>query len=300
MRYSITHCTTYEYQDDVNVSHHVARLEPRDLPGQACLSHELEIHPAPGSRERRTDPFGNHVTRFSIGGPYRELRVLARSVVEVLPGGASAEAGAAAGNAWAGPGWEEARAAVAGSRPGGGAWEAREFRHASAMVPRAPELAEYARPSFPAGRPLAEAVADLTARIHRDFTFDPTATTVATPVLRVFELRRGVCQDFAQLQIACLRSLGLAARYVSGYLETLPPPGMAKLVGADASHAWLSVYCPGAGWLDFDPTNNLRPSDRHVTVAWGLDFSDTSLLRGVFVGSGSQSLSVSVDVNRIE
>lgn len=292
MLYSISHSTLYEYQAEVNQSHHVALLEPRSTNRQTCLSHKLEIDPGPGSQEQRSDYFGNRVTHFSIGTPYRKLRVHAQSVVEVQPG--ELELG------FPGPAWEEVRDSITNSAPKTELWAVREFCHASPLAPRSPVLADYARQSFPTGRPLVEAMADLTARIHSDFTFDPTATTVATPVHQVLELRRGVCQDFAQLQIACLRSLGLAARYVSGYLETLPPPGMPKLVGADASHAWLSLYCPQAGWLDFDPTNNLRPHGRHITVAWGLDFSSTSLLRGVFVGSGAQQLTVSVDVNRID
>src|SRR5206468_8013903 len=160
-------------------------------------------------------------------------------------------------------------------------------------------LAEYARPSFAAGRPVLEAVTDLTRRIHADFTYDPAATTVATPLTQVYESRRGVCQDFARLEIACLRSLRIAARYVSGYLETVPPPGVQRLVGADASHAWLAVYVPGLDWIDVDPTNNLLTSDRHITLGWGRDFADVSPLRGVILGGGDHSLQVSVDVSRL-
>jgi transglutaminase-like putative cysteine protease len=174
-----------------------------------------------------------------------------------------------------------------------------EFRFDSPNIVRKPAFAEYAAQSFPKDRPLLDGIRDFTARIYRDFRFDPRATTVATPLDEVFKKRRGVCQDFAHFAIAGLRSIGLPARYVSGYLETLPPPGKPRLVGADASHAWYAVWCPGHGWIDADPTNNLLPGDRHVTVAWGRDFSDVSPLRGVVVGGGGTSPGVSVDVARV-
>jgi len=174
--------------------------------------------------------------------------------------------------------------------------DAGEFAFDSPLVPLDTPFTDYARESFPPGRNLLAAVLELTARIHRDFKFDPTATTVATPLARVLEQRRGVCQDFAHLQIACLRSLGLPARYVSGYLETVPPPGQAKLLGADASHAWVSFFCPGLGWIDVDPTNNLLPSMQHITLGWGRDYGDVSPIRGVLVGGEEHTLTVSVDV----
>ena len=163
-----------------------------------------------------------------------------------------------------------------------------------------PELAAYASESFPRNRPLLEAVLDLTARIHHDFRFDPKATEVTTPVETFFEKRRGVCQDFSHLQIACMRSLGLPARYISGYLRTLPPKGRPRLVGADASHAWCSAWCPGFGWVDFDPTNNCIPTDGHITLAWGRDYSDVSPIRGVLLGGAKHSLKVGVDVMPLE
>jgi transglutaminase-like putative cysteine protease len=177
--------------------------------------------------------------------------------------------------------------------------DARAFTLPSPQIPLLPVLADFARPDFPEGRCILEAVAAFNARIHRDFRFDPDFTTVATPVVEVLENRRGVCQDFAQLMIASLRSIGLPTRYVSGYLETLPPPGKAKMIGADASHAWVSVFIPGQGWIDFDPTNNLRPAERHITVATGRDFRDVSPLRGVTVGGANHHLKVSVDVSPI-
>jgi transglutaminase-like putative cysteine protease len=175
--------------------------------------------------------------------------------------------------------------------------EAAGYAFESPYVTIVAEAAALAAPSFPAGRPLLEAVADLTRRIHADFTYDQRATTVSTPVSEVLANRRGVCQDFAHLQIACLRALGLPARYVSGYLSTTPPPGKPRLVGADASHAWLAVYVPGAGWVEFDPTNDVIPDDKHIVVAWGRDFGDVTPLRGVVMGGGSHSLRVSVDVS---
>ena len=194
--------------------------------------------------------------------------------------------------------WDQVRNLSRGVQIGA-ALEASEFLYDSPLIKMDDAFAEYAAASFPKSRPTLAAVLDLTRRIHDDFSFDQEATTVSTPVRDVLKKRRGVCQDFAHLQIACLRSLGLPARYVRGYLRTYPPPGKERLVGADVSHAWLSVYCPGAGWLDVDPTNNVFPSDRHVTVAWGRDYSDVSPIRGVVLGGGGHELKVSVDVTQI-
>jgi transglutaminase-like putative cysteine protease len=194
------------------------------------------------------------------------------------------------------PPWETVRDACQAEKLTPGS-DAGMFRFASAMVPVGPEFAAYARQDFPPGRPVLVGVIALTARIFDEFKFDPRATDVATPVAEVLRKRAGVCQDFAHLMIACLRSLGLPARYVSGYLETAPPPGQKRLVGADASHAWVSVFCgDDAGWVDADPTNNLLPGERHITVAWGRDFADVSPLRGVTLGAGGQRLEVAVDV----
>jgi transglutaminase-like putative cysteine protease len=193
------------------------------------------------------------------------------------------------------PAWETVRDSVPGDHSEEGL-NAYQFVFDSIRVSAKPELATYARDSFPPGRPLLEAVFDLTARIHQDFRFDPKATEVTTPVETFFEKRRGVCQDFSHLQIACMRSLGLPARYVSGYLRTLPPPGRPRLVGSDASHAWCAAWCPRFGWVDFDPTNNCVPSDGHITLAWGRDYSDVSPIRGVLLGGAKHSLKVGVDV----
>ena len=290
MLYDITHRTTYGYGSDVSVSHHLAHLHPRDLPSQQISDFKLLVDPAPVVSAEHVDYYGNNTTFFSIGSPHDRLVVTARSRVRisapVLPDPART------------PAWQLVRDRCASDvlTPDS---EVGEFRFDSPNVARRPIFADYAAPAFPKDRPLLEAVVDFTGRIFRDFKFDSRATTVATPVDEVFKKRRGVCQDFAHLAIACLRSLGLPARYVSGYLETLPPPGKARLIGADASHAWFSVWCSGHGWIDADPTNNILPGDRHVTVAWGRDFSDVSPLRGVVVGGRGRSLGVSVDVARV-
>jgi len=197
------------------------------------------------------------------------------------------------------PSWETVRDTVPSDHTPDGL-DAYQFVFDSIRVSAKPDLADYARQSFPRERPLLEAVFDLTTRIYQDFRFDPKATEVTTPVETFFEKRRGVCQDFSHLQIACMRSLGLPARYVSGYLRTLPPPGKARLVGADASHAWSSAWCPGFGWVDFDPTNNCIPTDGHITLAWGRDYSDVSPIRGVLLGGAKHSLKVGVDVMPLE
>jgi transglutaminase-like putative cysteine protease len=190
--------------------------------------------------------------------------------------------------------------AVNGENNSAVAPEMQEFVFPSSLIRRLPALGDYAAGSFVAGRPLLEAIMDLTRRIHGDLKFDPKATTVATPLEQVIRNGRGVCQDFAHFQIGCLRAIGLPARYVSGYLETLPPPGKPKLVGADASHAWVQAFVPPVGWIDIDPTNNLIASDRYITVARGRDFDDVSPIRGVIVGGGKHELSVGVDVTPLD
>lgn len=300
--YEIVHTTAYSYAESVLVSQHIARLSPRDLAHQQCLQHALAIDPEPVVRAEHLDYFGNRTTFFSIERGHRSLTVTARSRVTVgprvlpapepeWPGGA-AEGGHTASAPF--PPWEAAsdRAALP--------IEALECVFDSPSIRRSSAFADYAAPSFPAGRPLDEAVQELTRRIFEDFTFEPGTTTVTTDLQDVLKSRRGVCQDFAGVGIACLRSLGLAAQYVSGYLETLPPPGRPRQIGADASHAWLAVYCPGVGWLETDPTNNMQPATAHVTLARGRDYGDVSPIRGVILGGGDHSLRVSVDVVRVE
>jgi transglutaminase-like putative cysteine protease len=287
MRYIVTHRTSYDYPSVVSVSHHLARLTPRQTGSQNTAKHALSVEPPPALVQTRPDYYGNAATFLTVEGAHRQLTVLARSAVEVIP--------ARLPEPSATPAWETVRDHCQGAELAH-ALEAGEFAFASPLVPRRPALADYAAPSFGAGRLILDAVLDLTNRIHSEFEFDPTATTVTTPLEQVFKRKRGVCQDFAQLEIACLRSLGLPARYVSGYLETAPPPGRPKLVGADASHAWLAFYCPDFGWIDVDPTNNVLPSGRHITLAWGRDYSDVSPLRGVVVGGGKHRMKVAVDV----
>jgi transglutaminase-like putative cysteine protease len=288
MKYRLVHRTKYTYEGAVTVSHHLARLAPRTLPGQRCPWHELEIDPQPVGRGVHLDSFGNAIAYFEIEGKHETLEVTARSLVEVLPSQYR--------DPRATPPWETVRDAcqVEKLTPGS---EAGAFRFSSPMVPLGKEFADYASPEFTSGRPILEAVLGLTSRIFKDFKFDPKATEVTTHVSEVLKKRAGVCQDFAHLMLACLRSLGLPARYVSGYLETVAPPGKVRLTGADASHAWISVFCGDAsGWIDTDPTNNILPGERHITVAWGRDFSDVSPLRGVTLGAGGQKLDVAVDV----
>ncbi len=289
-RYRISHVTIYNYSEPVTVSHNVLHLSPMDTPRQQVESFTLDITPSPAVQHRRDDYFGNRVDCFTVQDQHTQLVVRAVSVLEV-------------------------HAAFALDARITGAWEgvrdhlqhpqdddevlASEFRYESPMVPTGPEYGDYAAVSFTMGRPLLDAALDLVQRINRDFVYDPKATAVTTTVPEVFAARRGVCQDFAHVGIACLRSLGLAARYVSGYLETQPPPGQPRLVGVDASHAWMSLWCPGIGWIGLDPTNDCLASDRHLIVAVGRDFTDVSPTKGVILGGGSHEVRAIVDVARI-
>ncbi len=292
MKYRLIHRTKYTYEGAVTVSHHLARLSPRSLPSQRCPWHELEVQPVPVGRGMHLDSYGNETAYFEIEGKHGVLDVIARSLVEVLP--------AKLPDPRSTPPWEQIRAACQLEKLTPGS-EAGAFRFSSPMVPLGKEFADYAAVEFSPARPILEAVLGLTQRIFKDFKYDPRATEITTPVAEVLKKRAGVCQDFAHLMLACLRSHGLPARYVSGYLETAPPPGKIRLTGADASHAWISVFCgEAAGWIDTDPTNNLLPSERHITIAWGRDFSDVSPLRGVTLGAGGQKLDVAVDVIPVE
>ncbi|MFO1422033.1 MAG: transglutaminase family protein [Candidatus Competibacteraceae bacterium] len=288
MKYLITHHTVYRYSNDVALCHNEARLLPRETAWQLCYPSRLTIRPRPALSVERRDFFGNRVLYFVIQDIHQELDVAVATGVRVLPTRPFAESSPS-------PSWEQAFAALR-EDPDPEIVEARQFTLDSPFVSAAPPFREYAAPSFPPGRPLLEAMADLNRRIHREFAYDPHFTTIATPLDQVLAERRGVCQDFAHLAMACLRALGLAARYVSGYLETLPPPGQPRLVGADASHAWLAVYVPGVGWAEFDPTNDCMPGEKHITLAWGRDYGDVAPLKGVMTGGGSHSLEVSVDV----
>jgi transglutaminase-like putative cysteine protease len=287
MIYRIAHKTTYKYKTPVSVGNHVAYLTPRTSPHQACRSHELAIDPAPAGITERLDYFGNSVTFFTIREPHRELKIEARSEVTIDDRPL----------VWPerSPAWEEVvRVLPHDLTPDG--LSAYQYVFESPRIRPSAEFARYARESFLPNRPLAEALLDLTRRIYQDFRFDSKATNVRTTPEEVLHHKSGVCQDFAHLQVACLRSLGLPARYVSGYLRTYPPPGRARLVGADASHAWASAFCPGIGWLDVDPTNNVAPSQSHVTLSWGRDYGDVSPVRGVILGGRDHKVEVGVDM----
>jgi transglutaminase-like putative cysteine protease len=287
IRYHVEHQTHYRYSAPVSVSRHVLHLSPRACDWQTVHAASLDISPLPARVVQGEDPFGNPETRIACVASHRELHVASRLDVSVLP------RPWAAGTA-ASPAWEEVQGMLRleGSAP----LDPRRYRFESPHVRVKNDLAGFAQESFPPGVPLLEAVADLVARIHRDFRYDPGATSVGTSVLEVLARRRGVCQDFAHLAIACLRSLGLAARYVSGYLCTEPPPGMPRLIGVDATHAWFSLWCPGVGWVEFDPTNNCLADRRYLVLAWGRDFGDVSPMRGVIQGGADHVLDVQVTV----
>jgi transglutaminase-like putative cysteine protease len=284
IRYRVVHRTRYLYADAVSLCHNVAHLTPRDYSVQSLESSIIHISPFPASRVDRPDYFGNPTTYFSVQDPHTELKIEATHTIAVWPRPSVEMA----------PAWNQVRDRLPNeTHP---SWlDAMQYRFDTRSVATQPEYAQYATPSFAPGRPISEAVADLTSRIFKDYSYDPRATTVATPLKEVFEKRRGVCQDFAHIQVACLRSLGLAARYVSGYLSTTPPPGKPRLIGADASHAWISVFCGDAGWLEFDPTNNQIANERYILLAWGRDYSDVCPVSGVILGGGAHQVKVAVD-----
>jgi len=288
MLYRVVHVTTYAYEEPVSISHNETRVSPRHTAGQSSRRTQLLIEPSPVVLTSDTDYFGNTVHFFSLEESHERLSVTAVSDVDVM----GVEPPAAALT----PAWETVSDALRRDRSRVGL-EAFGFTFESPFVRPEPALREYAAISFRPGRPMLEAAFDLTQRIHREFKYESGVTSIATPLSQVMNERRGVCQDFAHLEIAMLRSLGLPARYVSGYVRTRPAPGRVRLAGADASHAWLSLYCPGFGYVDLDPTNGTIPTDEHVTVAWGRDFGDVSPVKGVILGGGEHSLRVSVDVS---
>ncbi|MEK6442654.1 transglutaminase family protein [Pseudonocardia sp. T1-2H] len=288
IRYTVTHRTHYTYSGDVSTSFGRAHLLPRDQADQRCGAAEIVLDPAPDELREHTDAFGNRSTYFVVRSPHRELTVLARSTVTVeRPEPAPAQRP-----------WEAVRDLLTGTADD--VLDARTFAVASPRLPALAEVAAYARPSFPPGRPLGEAVGDLCTRVHADFSYVSGSTTVRSTVLDLLEGREGVCQDFAHLAVSGLRSVGLPARYVSGYLETLPPPGKPKVRGADASHAWVSAWT-GDGWLDLDPTNDRVVDSSYVVLAHGRDYGDVPPLKGVlFTDSGGSVMTVAVDMERTE
>lgn len=287
MIYEVSHRTVYRYQQPVAVSHHLLHLTPRAAWFQSCRDSAIEITPAPTVRSAGSDYFGNPTTFVTIQQPHSELVLHALSVIEVQarpvpdPGRT--------------PTCGEVRRLVQ-AEPSAETLEALEFTFASPYVPLLPELEAYAAPSAAPDRPVLETALELTRRIHADFAYAPGSTSLETGVAGAFALRRGVCQDFAHVELACLRALGLPARYVSGYLLTRPREGASRLVGADASHAWVSLWIPGHGWVDLDPTNDIIPGDEHITVAWGRDYGDVSPVSGVMFGGGAHEVRVGVDV----
>ena len=293
-RYQIFHDTHYHYDSPVSLAQQLAHLWPRACEWQRCSAQQLDISPQPSSRRDELDVFGNPITRLAFERPHDELLVNAGLTVEVLARPAPDFARS--------PAWDQTRDSLTySSRPmSPEAIEACRYRFESPYVHLKQTFVDFSESCFAPGRPLLLGVQALMQKIFSEFTFDAEATQVATPLVEVLERRRGVCQDFAHLMLACLRSRGLAARYISGYLLTQPPPGQPRLIGADASHAWVSVYCPVSGWVDFDPTNNVQPALEHITLAWGRDFSDVSPLRGVILGGGSHDPEVRVTVMPLE
>lgn len=280
-RYRIVHTTRYEFEDAAAGCTLEARLRVRDTPLQACRFHQIVARPLTGKRREFADAFGNSVTAFTVPATHQRLEISAINVVDVAPPPLRRAAAELA--------WESARLA----RDSALAEEWAPFLSATPLTAHDADLTAYAHESFPSGRPVLEGVRSLINRIHRDFAYRPGATMVETTAIEAARLRQGVCQDFAHVGIACLRSLGLAARYVSGYLDT----ASAEL-GADASHAWLSVFVPGSGWIDFDPTNDCSAESRYVTLAWGRDYRDVAPLSGAANGAGAHRLEVSVDIMR--
>lgn len=290
MKYRISHTTSYDYETPVLHGRHLIRKRPRALSFQKVIQSSLGVEPAPVWSNNSTDYFGNFVDTVEVLEPHDRLVVTARSEIEIGPRPVDTSL----------PlferGWESVRDRI---QTDPGCFSVREMCQNSPLVLRHPRLVEFGKKTFTPTRPLLDAVIEFNERIFDEFTYDPTFSDVATPLSRVLAEKRGVCQDFAHIAVGVLRSLGLAARYVSGYLETRPPQGQPRLVGADASHAWASVFIPDFGWIAFDPTNNVLPGERHVVVAWGRDFSDVSPLRGVVHGGGAHSVRVAVDVEAL-
>jgi len=290
-RYQVTHTTTYTYDDDVTDSLGIAHVVPRVLPWQDVVDPVVTVRPTPDDQSTDLDFYGNTASYFQVLTAHRSLEVEAVSQIDVVAPFYDESAFAQA--------WEGARPLVDPALPG--AWRATDVTVASPLVEHTDQARAYAAASLLPGRGLVEAAEDLMHRIHRDFAYDKTATTVTSTIDEIFAAEGGVCQDFAHLMIACLRSHGLAARYISGYLATSPPPGTPRLVGADASHAWVAVWVPateGEGqWVMLDPTNDQYVDDRYVTVAWGRDYADVPPVKGViFTEATTSTLSVAVDV----
>lgn len=287
MKYRIIHNTTYRYSEPASLSQNELFLHPRETDTQQVVQSQLTIVPEPQYLHRRIDYFGNIAEVFMVQQPHSELAVTATNIVETTLSATPAPESTAP--------WETVvQRLAAHDHPA--ELDAYQFVFASPLITVNPGAMAYARPSFTQGIPVLAGAVDLIRRIFMEFTYDKSATSVDTSVDQVLANRKGVCQDFAHFAISCLRALGLAARYVSGYLKTAPPPGKSKLIGADASHAWISLFVPDTGWVDLDPTNNLIPGDSHITLSWGRDYSDVTPVKGVVMGGGVHTLSVKVDV----
>lgn len=287
MMYDVSHRTVYRYSSPVVQSQHVVHMSPRPVDRQRLKGHTLVIEPAPTIRTERKDYFGNRVVMFDIEQEHKELVVHARSTIGVTAAGPIDMAVSTP--------WDEVARRIVDPRAGTDLEVAR-YACPSKNTRATQDIVAYARQSFPLGRPVLLGAWDLIERIYDDFTFDPTATDVSTPVSQVLQQRRGVCQDFSHLALACLRAMRLSARYVSGYILTHPPAGQPRLAGADASHAWISVWSPEFGWVDLDPTNGLMPRDEHITIAYGRDYDDVSPIAGILLGGNEHSVFVGVDV----
>jgi len=288
MNFEISHRTTYRYSEPVVHSQHIVHLAPCQTRHQHTHRHSLIIEPAPTTRYDGTDAFGNPVTTLEIELPHEDLVMHSRAIIDTLPA-MSVEAAATTP-------WDRLDDVLySGAKPI--ALDVVQFRCASLLTTASPDIADYASISFPAGRPIMEACCDLMRRVYSDFTFDATATDISTPITQVFDERRGVCQDFAHLTLACLRAMRVPSRYVSGYIVTHPPPGQPKLQGADASHAWVDVWSPEYGWQGLDPTNGIAAGEEHIIIANGREYNDVSPISGVLLGGGKHTVDVSVDVN---
>jgi transglutaminase-like putative cysteine protease len=291
MLYSVEHTTKYQYHEQVSLCHNIAALTPRNTDKQTCKAFNIIISPLPEVLEEHVDFFGNKLYYFVVEQEHEELTVTVRSQVEKITS-------PDVKSTYSDQSWEMVRDILLAST--GEFMEEKQFTHPTEITATTPEIKNYAERSFTTGKPLFEAVYDLIKRIYTDFKFTPGFTTVSTPLSVVMKERKGVCQDFAHLAISCIHSMGLPARYVSGYLETLAPAGKEKLTGVDASHAWISVFIPGMGWVDFDPTNNQLATEQYITIGWGRDYFDIIPLKGVIMSSSSHELTVSVDVKRMD
>ena len=287
MNYTVRHRTTYTYESEVAYSRLVAHLLPRATPRQRPLSFEITVDPEPVRRLERSDFFGNTMNLLTIDDPHEVLEIVAESrvVVDAIPAFA----------AEASPPWETVRGTF-DSPADPDTLEAVQYTFDTPLTATNAEVVAYAKRSFQRGRPLFACVLELNTRIHADFTYEKDATDTRTTVQSIFELRAGVCQDLAHVGLAAVRAMGLAARYVSGYLLTHPAPGRERLIGADASHAWFAVWIPPFGWVDFDPTNDMLPSNEHITVGWGRDYGDVAPIHGIITGGGEHEVDVAVDV----